>query len=151
MTELFKGLQQIEQAREQLRGASFMSGLYLGKADFELLRPRPEPSEERAEGEAYCRTIESFLKNHVDAQQIERSGEISEAVLKGSLNLRFIKPTPITGPLQLHARVTDISNERKYSLSCDVSVDAEVTVMAEVIAFLVWRSDVDGESLFSGK
>ncbi|MEH6358701.1 MAG: acyl-CoA dehydrogenase family protein, partial [Pseudomonadales bacterium] len=87
MTELFKGLKQIEKARETLRGASFMAGLYLGKADFELLLPAPEPAEEKAEGEAYCRKIEAFLKDHVDAQQIERSGEISEAVLKGLLDL----------------------------------------------------------------
>lgn len=87
MTELFKGLKQIEQAREQLRGASFMAGLYLGKPDFDLLLPAPEAEEEKAEGEAYCRTIEDFLKNHVDAQEIERSGEISEAVLQGLLEL----------------------------------------------------------------
>jgi len=87
MTELFKGLKQIEKAREQLRGASFMAGLYLGKPDFKLLLPTPEAPEEKAEGEAYCRKIEAFLKGHVDAQQIERSGEISEAVLKGLLEL----------------------------------------------------------------
>jgi len=87
MTELFKGLKQIELAREQLRGSSFMAGLYLGKPNFELLLLAPESAEEKAEGEAYCRTIETFLKNHVDAQQIERSGEISEAVLKGLLEL----------------------------------------------------------------
>jgi len=87
MTELFKGLKQIETAREQLRGASFMAGLYLGKPDFKLLVPTPESVEEKAEGEAYCRKIEIFLKEHVDAQQIERSGEIGETVLKGLLGL----------------------------------------------------------------
>jgi len=87
MTELFKGLKQIESAREQLRGASFMEGLYLGKPDFELLLPTPEPAEEKAEGEAYCRKIEAFLKEHVDAQKIERTGKITKAVLKGLLDL----------------------------------------------------------------
>jgi len=87
MTELFKGLTQIEKAREQLRGTSFMAGLYLGKADFKLLMLAPESAEEKAEGEAYCRKIETFLKEHVDAQKIERSGKISKAVLKGLLDL----------------------------------------------------------------
>jgi len=87
MTELFKGLKQIEKAREQIRGASFMSGLYLGKPDFELLLPAPETAEDKAEGEAYCRKIETFLKEHVDAQKIESSGKITKIVLKGLLDL----------------------------------------------------------------
>jgi len=87
MTELFKGLKQIEKAREQVRGSSFMAGLYVGKPDFELLLPTPESAEEKAEGEAYCRKIETFLKDHVDAQKIERSGKITKTVLKGLLDL----------------------------------------------------------------
>ncbi len=87
MTELFKGLKQIEKAREQLRGSSFMAGLYLGKPDFKLLMPAPESAEEKAEGEAYCHKIEAFLKEHVDAQKIERSGKITKTVLKGLLDL----------------------------------------------------------------
>lgn len=98
-----------------------------------------------------CHCMATAMAHAVRSEGRELGSAPHYRFATGSLNLRFIKPTPITGPLQLHARVTDISNERKYSLSCDVSVDAEVTVMAEVIAFLVWRSDVDGESLFSGK
>ena len=68
----------------------------------------------------------------------------------GSLSLRFIKPTPVAGHLQLRARVIDIKSERKYSLSCEVCVEGEVTVSAEVVAFLVWRSDDDSDSAFAG-
>ena len=61
MSRLFKGLERIEEARERMAGASFMAGLYDGRPDFTLLFPTEEPPEERAAGEAYCDTIQSFL------------------------------------------------------------------------------------------
>ena len=87
MAELFKGLERIEEARERLTGASFMAGVFLGRPDFALLLPPPEPPEERAAGEAYCRTVEAFLKSHVDPEEIERTAKIPEAVLKGLFEL----------------------------------------------------------------
>lgn len=69
----------------------------------------------------------------------------------GLLSLRFIKPTPVDQALRVQARVTDIKNDRKYSLSCEVSVDGETTVTAEIVAFLVWRSDSESDSAFSGE
>lgn len=87
MSKLFKGLEQVEAARESIKGKSFMSGLFLGKPQFETLLPPPEPESEKAEGEAFCRIVEDFLKNHVDADEIERSGEIPEHVIKGLLDL----------------------------------------------------------------
>src|ERR671912_765444 len=36
MSELFKGLERIEEARERPAGVSFMSGLYDGRPDFSL-------------------------------------------------------------------------------------------------------------------
>jgi len=64
-----------------------MSGLFLGKPEFELLLPPQETPEEKAEGAAYCQKIEAFLREHVDHDEIERSGKIPEHVLKGLLNL----------------------------------------------------------------
>ncbi len=68
----------------------------------------------------------------------------------GSLSVRFVKPTPINAPLLLSARVLEVRGERKYSLSCEVTVDGQVTAEAEVVAFLVWRSDEASDSAFSG-
>lgn len=87
MSKLFEGMERIEAAREQIKGKSFMSGLFLGKPDFDLLLPPDEPAEEKAEGEAYCKQIEMFLREHVDADEIERSGVIPDEVLKGLLDL----------------------------------------------------------------
>lgn len=87
MAKLFEGLEQIEAARENLTGLSFLSGLFAGRPDFDLLLPPEEPANEKAEGEAYCKKVEAFLKEHVDADEIERSGEIAEQVLNGLLEL----------------------------------------------------------------
>ncbi len=87
MAELFKGLERIEEARERLTGASFMAGVFVGRPDFALLLPPPEPPAERAAGEAFCRKIEAFLKRHVDPEEIERTAKIPEAVLKGLFEL----------------------------------------------------------------
>ncbi len=87
MSKLFKGLERIEAARENIKGLSFMSGLFLGRPDFSILLPKEEPEAERLEGEAYCQKIEAFLKEHVDGAKIERSGKIPKTVLNGLLKL----------------------------------------------------------------
>ncbi|MFC1748472.1 acyl-CoA dehydrogenase family protein [Pseudomonadota bacterium] len=87
MSKLFEGLERIEEAREQIKGASFLSGLFLGNPQFDLLLVPSEPSEEKAQGEAYCKQIETFLKNNVDADEIERNGKIPQHVLDGLLEL----------------------------------------------------------------
>ena len=87
MSKLFEGLERIEEAREQIKGASFMSGVFTGRPDFDLLFPPAESVEEKAIGAAYCKEIETFLIKHVDADEIERSGKIPESVLKGLLDI----------------------------------------------------------------
>ncbi|MGQ0811682.1 MAG: acyl-CoA dehydrogenase family protein [Nitrospiraceae bacterium] len=83
----FKGLERLEEARECIAGLSFMAGLYEGRPDFELLLPPQEPAQEREAGEAYCKTIESFLTSQVDPDEIERTAKIPDAVLRGLFKL----------------------------------------------------------------
>lgn len=87
MSQLFKGMERIEEVREQLAGASFMAGLFMGNPDFNLLFPPEEPDEEKQIGEEYCKKIEAFLKQHVDPDDIERNSKIPEHVLNGLLEL----------------------------------------------------------------
>lgn len=61
----------------------------------------------------------------------------------GTLTIKFIKPTPIDTLLTLRAKVINIKNQRIYTLSCDLYADNEKTVEAEVIAFLVYKSQTD--------
>ena len=87
MSKLFAGLEGIEASRENIKGLSFLSGLFLGRPQFEILLPPEEPAEEKALGEAFCTEVEAFLKAHVDADEIERSAVIPDHVIKGLLEL----------------------------------------------------------------
>jgi len=87
MSQLFKGLEQIEEAREQIRGINFMTDLFLGHPHFSLLVPPPEPLEEQRIGDAYCEKVSSFLQHHVDPEEIERNAKIPENVLAGLFDL----------------------------------------------------------------
>jgi acyl-coenzyme A thioesterase PaaI-like protein len=59
----------------------------------------------------------------------------------GSLTVKYLQPTPIDRPLELRAHVTEIKNNKKYTLECGLYVDGEKTAAAMVVAFLVYRSD----------
>jgi hypothetical protein len=83
MGQLFKGLERIEEARERLTGQSFMAGLFVGKPDFSLLLTPEEPPDQKAAWERYRPKLETFLRTHVDPDEIERTAKIPDAVLKG--------------------------------------------------------------------
>jgi alkylation response protein AidB-like acyl-CoA dehydrogenase len=87
MSSLVKGFERIEEARERLSGASFMAGMYDGRPDFDLMLTPPEPPEEKAAGEAFCKQVESFLIHDVDPQEIEREARIPERVIQGLFKL----------------------------------------------------------------
>jgi len=83
MAQLFKGLERIEDARERLTGHSFMAGLFVGRPDFSLLLPPDEPPEQKDAWERYRPRLETFLRTHVDPDEIERTAKIPDSVLKG--------------------------------------------------------------------
>ena len=87
MTHLFKGLERIEEARERFTGESFMAGLFVGKPDFSLLLPPEESPEQKAAWEEYRPRLETFLKTHVDPDEIERTAKIPDSVFKGLFTL----------------------------------------------------------------
>lgn len=90
MSQLFKGMERIEEAREQMVGESFMAGLFMGTPNFNLLFPPEEPVEEKEIGEEYCKKIEEFLKRHVDPGKIERTAKIPESS-QGPVGTRGIR------------------------------------------------------------
>lgn len=83
MAQLFKGLERIEDARERLTGHSFMAGLFVGRPDFALLLAPEESPEQKAAWEQYRPRLETFLRTHVDPDEIERTAKIPDSVLKG--------------------------------------------------------------------
>ncbi len=55
----------------------------------------------------------------------------------GTLNIKFLKPTPLLSPTILRAKVVHIKKERIYTLRCYLYAENEITVKADVTAFLV--------------
>src|ERR1700736_2960128 len=80
-----EALELAEASRDPLddRG-SFASNLFVGRYDFDRIHPWPAQSEEdRAAGAEFLEKLENYLREHVDADEIDRSGEIPPENFKG--------------------------------------------------------------------
>src|SRR5438128_1729515 len=63
---------------------SFASNLFIGRYDFDLIYPYPAQTEEdRAAGAEFLEKIETYLREHVDPDEIDRTGEIPPENFKG--------------------------------------------------------------------
>src|SRR5438034_6896954 len=63
---------------------SFASNLFIGRYDFDRIYPYPAQSaEDRAAGEDFLRKLETYLRDHVDPDEIDRTGEIPPENFKG--------------------------------------------------------------------
>src|SRR2546426_2652918 len=80
-----EALELAEAARDPLeeRG-SFASNLFVGRYDFDRIYPYPAQSgEDRAAGEDFLQKLENYLREHVDPDEIDRTGEIPPENFKG--------------------------------------------------------------------
>src|SRR2546421_10053316 len=80
-----EALELAEASRDPLddRG-SFASNLFVGRYDFDRIYPWPAQSEEdRAAGAELLEKLENYLREHVDADEIDRTGEIPPENFKG--------------------------------------------------------------------
>ncbi|PYL14579.1 MAG: DNA polymerase II [Verrucomicrobia bacterium] len=80
-----EALELAEAARDPLEDrGSFASNLFIGRYDFERIYPWPAQSaEDRAAGEDFLRKLEAYLRDHVDPDEIDRTGEIPPENFKG--------------------------------------------------------------------
>ena len=74
-----------EAARDPLEDrGSFASNLFVGRYDFNRIYPYPAQStEDRAAGDGFLQKLESYLREHVDPDEIDRTGEIPPENFKG--------------------------------------------------------------------
>ncbi len=75
-----EALELTEASRDPLddRG-SFASNLFVGRYDFERIHPFPEQSaEDRAAGSPFLQKLGAYLREHVDPDEIDRTGEIPQ-------------------------------------------------------------------------
>jgi alkylation response protein AidB-like acyl-CoA dehydrogenase len=73
-------LELTEASRDPLddRG-SFASNLFIGRYDFARIHPYPEQSaEDRAAGEEFLGNLKKYLRENIDADEIDRTGEIPQ-------------------------------------------------------------------------
>jgi len=74
-------LEMAESARNSTRG-SFASELFMGRFDLSSMDPCPEQSvEDRDQGDAFLEKLDRFLRERVDPDEIDRTGEIPQAVM----------------------------------------------------------------------
>ncbi|MDQ3605283.1 MAG: acyl-CoA dehydrogenase family protein, partial [Gemmatimonadota bacterium] len=74
-----------EAAREtEWTAPSFVRELFLGRFRLDLIHPYPEQTaEDRRKTDAYLEKLGSFLRENVDADEIDRTGELPEHVVDG--------------------------------------------------------------------
>ena len=74
-----------EAAREaEWTNPSFVRELFLGRFRLDLIHPYPQQApEDRAKTDAFLAKLETFLKEKVDPERIDREGKIPEEVVQG--------------------------------------------------------------------
>ena len=88
-SKMSKGKADAMEAAEAARDAgkkgvkSYAGGLFMGDADFDLIYPFPEqPEADVKAGEQFISQLKDVMENHVDADKIDREGEIPDEVFK---------------------------------------------------------------------
>jgi alkylation response protein AidB-like acyl-CoA dehydrogenase len=98
-------LELTEAARDAETGPEGLAaGLFMGRLDASRLLPFPEPThEDRDQGDAFLHRLEKLLREQVDPDEIDRTGEIPGAVLEqlAAMGAFGIKISPQYGGLGL--------------------------------------------------
>ena len=82
-------LELTEAAREATTAdLGFVGDLFMGRFHFSALHPYPlQRAGEFDQGDAFLQRLEAFLKEHVDPDEIDRTGEIPQSVFDGLAKL----------------------------------------------------------------
>jgi len=78
-----------ESAREAaVAERGLAGGLFMGRVNWNTLSPFPtQPIEDRDQGDAFLTRLRAFLKQNADPDEIDRTGEIPDAVMAGLAKL----------------------------------------------------------------
>jgi len=67
---------------------SFVKELFLGHFRTDLISPYPlQSAEDKAIGDKYCAELEAFLKANLDADEVDRTGDLPKSVVEGLAKL----------------------------------------------------------------
>jgi len=100
-----EALELTESAREAAQSErGFAGGLFMGRLNLPQIHPFSAQSvEDSNQGDAFLQRLETFLKEHVDPDEIDRTGEIPQEVIDGLAQMGAfgIKISPQFGGLGL--------------------------------------------------
>ncbi len=84
-----KSLEIAEEAREtEWKLPSFVAETFLGNLRWDLIQPYPEQSaEDKKIGDELLQKIEAVLKKHIDADEVDRTGEIPKEAIQALVDL----------------------------------------------------------------
>ena len=100
-----RALEQAETARDAVELPSFAAGLFVGRFDWHMISPFPAQSAaDRTRGEAFLTKLRAFVSEHVDGDEVDRTGEIPGHVVEGlrDIGALGIKIPEEYGGLGLH-------------------------------------------------
>ena len=91
-----------------------------------------------------CHCVCTAIANAYQTEAREIGSEPTLLYVTGSLNLKYLQPTPIKNAVSLRARVLAVQDKRT-TLSCSLFANQNETVQAEVVAVRVpatWSSQI---------
>lgn len=81
-------LEMAESSRDERALTGFAASIFNGRPEFASIAPFPEQSlEDRDQGDTFIRKLDRFLRDQTDPDQIDREGEIPDAVFEGLAKL----------------------------------------------------------------
>ena len=136
-------LEMTEAAREVVQDKkSFAAGLYMGECDLKSVFPFPEQSpHDRDQGDAFLQRLEKFLKEKVDPDAIDRTGEVPQEVIDelGRMGAFGIKVATQYGGLGLsqtnYCRVAVLLGSYDANLTALISAHQSIGVPQPLILF----------------
>ena len=136
-------LEMTEAAREVVQDKkSFAAGLYMGECDLKSVFPFPEQSpHDRDQGDAFLQRLEKFLKEKVDPDAIDRTGEVPQEVIDelGRMGAFGIKVATQYGGLGLsqtnYCRAAVLLGSYDANLTALISAHQSIGVPQPLILF----------------
>jgi len=121
---------------------SFAANLFMGRHELDRVLPFPAQShEDRDQGDAFLARLDAFLRANVDPNEIDRTGEIPDAVIEGLAKLGAfgIKISPQLGGLGLsqtnYCRAAVLLGSYCGNLAALVSAHQSIGVPQPLILF----------------
>src|SRR6266853_415006 len=138
-----EALELAEASRDPLdeRG-SFASNLFIGRYDFDRIFPWPEQSaEDREAGKEFLASLEKYLRENVDADEIDRTGEIPQKNIEdlfalGAFGVKIPKQYDGLGLSQLnYGRAAMLLGSWDENLTALVSAHQSIGVPQPLLLF----------------